>query len=235
MAIPTKDALLVPYSLNFSTRATATPAAFQISVADESALMNLQQVYSDAYAALVAARDSGTRSQSLTATKDVAKAAMLVLLRKLYTQVQVNPAVTEANKVLIGVHIKKTNPSPKPAPIARPGMDVVSVFGRTITLNIHDSASSTKRAKAPNTTQAFVYTFVGTSYPSDPSLWQFNGFATTNKHEITLPDSVPAGAQIWICAAWANQRGIGPTSLPISTNIQGGGVEEVEAAMKIAA
>lgn len=130
--------------------------------------------------------------------------------------------------------IRKVKPTPIPAPTARPGMDLVAVVVRTVTVNIHDSASSTKRRKAAGATAAFVYTYVGESYPTDPTLWQFQGPATKSTYEIVFPDSVASGAQVWICAAWMNRRGeTGPVSVPITTNIQGGGMSA--SSMKIAA
>ncbi|MCC6422594.1 MAG: hypothetical protein IT447_03880 [Phycisphaerales bacterium] len=55
------------------------------------------------------------------------------------------------------------------------------------------------------------------------AVWQFQGSATKSRHEITFADSVPSGQPIWIRCAWINRKQeVGPMSLPVTTNIQGG-------------
>ncbi len=136
-------------------------------------------------------------------------------------------------RIDIGLNVRKS-PTRYPAPTARPGMDIISVVGRTIELSIHDSASSIKRGKPVGSVQALVYYFAGEDYPSDPNGWQFAGPSTKAKFSFTVPDSVPGGTRIWLCAAWTNRSGEpGPTNVPISTNIQGGGTSVVQ--MKMAA
>ncbi len=77
--------------------------------------------------------------------------------------------------------------------------------------------------------------YVGAEYPSDPTLWSYYGDVTNGRMEMTLPSTVPGGAQVWTCAAWYDRKGqTGPISLPISTNVQGGGSQQ-EAELRIAA
>lgn len=144
--------------------------------------------------------------------------------RQLYSFVQSNAAVSDANKILLGVHVRVI-PTPIPAPGVRPGMDIVSVANRTVKVHIHDSASSNKRGKPAGTDAAWVYSFVGASYPTDPGAWDFEGSTTKSTFDIVFPNSVANGAQVWICAAWINgKQQAGPVSVPITTNVQGGGM-----------
>ena len=53
--------------------------------------------------------------------------------------------------------------------------------------------------------------------------------------EVIFPNTVPAGSQVWVCAAWINtHQQAGPVCRPVSTNIQGGGVT-APSPMKLAA
>jgi hypothetical protein len=114
-------------------------------------------------------------------------------------------------------------------------MDIVSTANRTVTISVHDSAGSTKRGRPAGTAAAWVYSFVGTSYPSDPTGWTFEGATTKPKVQVVFPNTIPGGTQVWVCAAWVNaKQQAGPTSVPISTNLQGGGTN-VTPAMKLAA
>jgi len=223
MAIPLKDSLLVPFASNFSDRINTSPASFGLVIGQATALADLVGPYVDAVTALNLARADGTRSESLTTTRDTTKAALLSYARELYSFVQANTNVTDANKVLLGVHIRDTTPTPVPAPTVPPAMELVSVFARTVKVNIYDPTSSSHRSKVSGAVGAYVYTFTGEDYPTDPSLWQFQGSATKGNFDIVFPDTVANGAQVWICAAWVNRRGeTGPVNSPIAAIVQGG-------------
>ncbi len=235
MAIPTKDALLVPWANNFSTRISASGNPYFVSAAQATEMTSLTAAFVGSYNTLMGARADGTKAESQTADKDAKKSALMDLGRELYAFIAASTSISDADKILAGVHVRGAKNSAVPAPTARPGMDIVSVVARTVTVNIHDSASSTKRRKASGATSAFVYTYAGENYPTDPTLWQFQGAATKSIYKIIFRDTVASGAQVWVCAAWVNRRGeTGPVSVPITTNVQGGGVS-ASANMKIAA
>ena len=234
MSIPVKDSLLVPYSTNFNDRIVANPSTFQLLPAQATNYTALHDPYVAAYDAMMAARADGTRSKSLTNAKDNAKRDLLIYARQLYSFVQSNNSVSQANKILLGIHLRVI-PAPIPRPGVQPAVDVIKVSGRTVSLNIHDSASSLKRGKPAGATAAWVFSFVGENYPSDPTAWNFEGATTHPKFDILFPSTVAGGAQVWVCAAWINaKQEVGPTSVPITTNLPGGGTIS-EGAMKIAA
>jgi len=225
MAIPLKDSLLVPYSQNWATRTTATPTDFGLTAAQAEAYVAVQSLYVDAYTTMMNARADGTWSESQTALKNATKATLLEFNRQLYAFVQANLNVSDANKILLGVDVRNFTPSPTPAPDTRPTTSIDEVFARTINGSVFDPASKSKRAKAPGALYANLYCYIGATYPSDPAQWQFEGPTSRSKFSITLPDTVPGGSQVWVCAAWVNRRGeSGPVSMPVSAYIQGGGV-----------
>ncbi len=242
MAIPRKDALLVPYTTNFNTRITNSAATYQITEAQVAAYTPLSENYVAAQQAVLDARAAGTRSESLTAARDTAKDALLTYARELYSFVQANNAISDADKIELGVHVKDTSQTPIPAPSDRPGVDIVSVVGRTVTVDVHDTVTSNKRGKPVGSLAAWVYSYVGSDYPANPAEWDFQGSTTTNPFKIYFPDTVPAGAKVWVTAAWINRKQqAGPSSMPVSTNIQYGGTTSAtststgEAEMNIAA
>lgn len=235
MSIPVRDALLVPYSTNFNARIVASAATFSLTPAQASAYTPLHDAYVTAYEAMMSARADGTRSKSLTSARDAAKRNLLIYARQLYTFVQSNASVTQANKILLGIHLRVI-PAPIPRPGVAPGMDVVSVANRTVAVHVHDSANTNKRGKPAGATAAWVYSFVGANYPSDPTLWNFEGATTRPRFDILFPSTVAGGQQVWVCAAWINaKQEAGPTSVPITTNLPGGGAIGGDGAMKIAA
>src|SRR5689334_12161070 len=132
MSIPLKESLLVPWSSNFNARIAATPEAFGLTAAQAAAFAALHDPFVAAYEAMMVARAEGTRSESQTAAKDDAKEALIAYGRELYSVVQASAAVSDADKVLLGVHIPSGKRSPIPAPASRPRVNVVSVAARRV-------------------------------------------------------------------------------------------------------
>jgi hypothetical protein len=219
MAVPTLDSKLVPFSTNFNSRVSATPTVFDLTTAEASEYSALHEPY---VAACEAVASPGAKSKALLAVRDAARAALLPYARELYAIVQASSEVTDANKLLLGITLRK-QPQPSPAPGIAPGQDVVSVVGGDVTFHIHDSASSTRRGKPALVLGAKIYCFVGTSYPTDPGEWTYVGDTTKNAHVVTFPDSVAPGTQVWITSAWYNRKAeTGPLAVPITTVLQFG-------------
>ena len=224
MAVPTQINELVEYSTNFDTRANASPQTFNLTTQQTDSYSAVHLPFIVAEQALADARASGTRSASLTAARDAAKRDLLKVARELYAFVAASTNVTDADKILLGVRVTDRTPSPVPVPISAPGVDVVAAAGTTVVVRIHGGASG-RRGKPAGCVAAWVYSFVGPQYPSDPAAWDFNGATTGGTFAIEFPDSVPGGSQVWVCAAWINPRQeAGPTSTPVTTRVQGGGM-----------
>ncbi|MEX0774167.1 MAG: hypothetical protein WD042_00490 [Phycisphaeraceae bacterium] len=234
MSIPLKDELLVQFSANFNTRINATPETFALTEAQATAYAALHDPFADSYSAMMAARAEGTRSQSQTATKDATKAALVAYARGLYAFVQASTSVRDADRILLGVYVRRARHSRIAAPTASPRMGVMSAVARTVRVGIYDSESSTSRGKPAGAVGAFVYSYVGEKAPLDPTHWQFQGAATKASYRVVFPDSVASGARVWLCAAWVNRRGeVGPVNTPIYTHVPGGAVLPTD--LKIAA
>lgn len=217
------DAEIASGSANFSTKISATPTAYGLTAAQATAYAAVNTAYQTAYTTAIT---PATRTKGAVAAKNDAKDALREMASDLAKIIDGTPTVTDQQKIDLGLAIRKT-PSPNPAPTDRPGVDLISVVTRTVTVHIHDSASSSKRGKPDGAVAAWVYSYVGTSYPTDPTEWDFQGATTRSTHEIVFPDSVANGAQVWICAAWINaKQEAGPVSVPITTNVQGGGMAQ---------
>lgn len=230
--LPAMDSKLVTWLTNFQAKITSTPTAFGLTAAMATSNGTLTTSFVNAYAV---ANAEATRSPMNITLKDMAKQAVVANVRMLSRLVQGTPTVSPAQKQDLGLNPRDVVPSPIPVPNMRPAMDIVSVTGRTVLVRVHDAASSSKRGKPAGTTAAWVYSFVGTSYPSDPTAWSFEGATTKGKFQILFPDSVAGGTQVFVCAAWINgKQEAGPTSMPVSTNLQGGGTS-VAPVMKLAA
>ena len=221
MAVPTRDATLVPFATSADALLQATGSPYPVSTAQVQTFHDRTLEYVAAQTAVETAREQGLRSVPLTAARDAARGRLLVIARNVYATVASSPDVSDADKIRLGVHVADRRPTPSPVPSARPTVEVVGSYARTVLVRIHDNG--TGRGRPRGTTGAYVYTFVGEAYPTDPGLWAFDGKASRSTYEVEFPNSVPSGAQVWVCAAYTNQRGqTGPVSLPVTTNVQGG-------------
>lgn len=223
MAIPTKDSTLVAWGSNFGARVTAAPGDFSLSPAQALAFTTAYDLFVVAFDDLHEAREAGIRSAPLRVAKDTAKAALLSVGRELYGLVQDSLAVSDVKKVEAGVLVPDRDPTRRPIPDQAPGTDITWVNGRTVRVKLHDSVVTSRRGRPPGVEGAYVVSYVGDDVPTTASTWRFEGGTGRLIADIVFPASVPAGAKVWIAAAWFNERKqSGPYSDPISTYLQGG-------------
>ena len=221
MAIPTNDAQLVPYINSFYARLEAQPSPYPVTPEQLSRLAGLRIEYVGACEAIIDARERGIRSEALTATKDAARKELLKYARGIYAAVAGSPDLSPAAKINLGVHIRDTNPTPTPPPTATPRVEVQSVVGHAVNVRLGDSAEP--RSNKLGASGAYVYSFVGAEYPTDPMRWTFEGQATKADYTVNFAEEVEPGSQVWVCCAFINRKGqAGPVSLPVTARIQFG-------------
>jgi hypothetical protein len=152
---------------------------------------------------------------------------MVDLIRELARIVQAHPDVTDSQKADLGLTVRSDEPSPQPVPNRSPSVDIDRVFGRTVRIKLHDPEFPSRRGKAPGIDGMVVVSCVSDDEPTGASNWRYEGALTKHTADIVFSDSVPAGAKVWISAAYFNERKQqGVFSTPISTNLQGGATAE---------
>ena len=229
--LPTTDADLLAWSGHFNSLINATATAYGLTAAQAAAYTAAQQAYADAYQS---AYEPTTRTSPVIERKNLARDELRQMSRAYVRIIQACPLVTDEQRRALKITVPKT-PTPNGVPTVAPAVDLLGMNGYTMSVGIHDSDPSNKRGRPAGTAAAWVYTFVGETYPSDPSLWAFQGGTNKSTFDIIFPNTVPAGSQVWVCAAWINtHQQAGPVCRPVSTNIQGGGVT-APSPMKLAA
>ncbi|MFT3785029.1 MAG: hypothetical protein QM770_02535 [Tepidisphaeraceae bacterium] len=103
--IPTREAQLVPYGLNFKTRITATPTVYSLTAAQATAFGTLYDSFVTAYNI---SQSDATNSKSATIAKNLAKKAMIANLRMLAGIVQKAPTTTDTMRSDLGLTVRKT-------------------------------------------------------------------------------------------------------------------------------
>lgn len=218
--LPNRDAALLAWSLNFSTKISAGAVSYGLTTAQATAYAALHAAYGSALAACA----PGERSKSLVATKNTARTALKTQARLLALLVQGTASVTNAQKLDLGLTVRQA-PSPVPPPAFAPALDIVSVNGRTVNIRLHDSTDASRRGKPAGVFGAAVFSFVGATPPDSTTEWTFEGNMGRTLVSVVFPDSVAAGAKVWLAAFWFNgSKESGPTCAPVSTNVQFGGL-----------
>ena len=225
MAIPVnKDVDLLNWSTNVDTRLTASPATYGTTAAVATQYSAVHDPFVAAYNALIAAREAGTRSESLTSIKDAARTALLDFARPLYRTIQYNTAVTDAAKIELGITIPDVEPTPIPVPGFAPGLQVRSVNGRLVSIRLFDPANPERKRFPEGVKGAIVMSFIGATAPTNPSLYKMEGPTTTVDTSVLFPEGTAPGTQVWLTALFVNERmQMGPACTAVGTQINYGG------------
>jgi hypothetical protein len=223
--LPKSDGGLLDWSGNYDSIITADPVAVGLTAAIALVLHNKYVAYQTS---LTAAKSFPTRGGSTVNQKQIDKRDLIAFIRQTAKTIQGCPTVTDQQKYDLGITVKK-NRSPINPPTQPPVPEVVSVSGRTIKLKVH-GVGTDRRGKPAGCFQAVVFTWTptteGETPPSDLSKWVNHGGTSRTQFDLVLPNTTPAGSQVFITALWTSPRiQPGPAAEPISTYI-GGGVSQ---------
>lgn len=179
-------------------------------------------------AAWTVAQEPSTRTRGTVAAADNLLKSMRAAAKNLVSIIQGTPSVSDQMKIDAGLTVRKTTPSKKPSPSTSPFIQVNSVDGRTVTIELRQSKS--KRGRPTQVAGATVLTYTGTEVPQDPSEWRFA--TNTSKTTVSVPfGPSTTGDTVFITAFWIGTRGeSGPAATPVSVNLPAGGVLPSEAA-----
>jgi hypothetical protein len=222
VAVPTQDDALANWSTNFSTRISAGAVSFGLTTALATAYATLHGSFLTARAA---ASVPGTRSASLVAAKNTAKAALVANARDLYQIVQGTPSVTNAQREDLGITVRKAEPTPIPPPDAPPALVITSVSGWTVSVRLRDSVEAARRGRPLGCAGASVFSFVGATPPGDIASWKFEANTGKTKFDVAFDPSLAPGTRVYLTAFWfSGRKQSGPACAPVGTNLQGGTV-----------
>jgi hypothetical protein len=220
---PTKDADLLTWSDNFSTKITATPTAYGLTAAQATAYAALHTLYEAAYNR---AKNPNTNSKQAVIAKNLAKDNLLNGSGgawELVDIVQAFPGTTDAMRGELGLRIPDVAPTPIPAPQVAPDLAIISTAGRSVKVRLRDQENPDRRGKPDGVSGATVLFYVGETNPPDPALWAFLTNTSKTALDVEIPATVAAGAKVWLTAFWFNNRKeSSPAATPESTRISDG-------------
>lgn len=219
--IPTTDSGLSGWLGNFATLIAADPPAYGLVAGDATAISAQNTAYQAAYAL---ATDPSTRTAPTIAAKDAAKATALAVVRPYAMQINANSGVTDEQRGDLGLTIRKTVPTPIPAPTAVPAVVLLGATPLKTTLRTYNTATPTSKAKPYGSSAVEIFVAVGVVAAVDPL--QANFVNAFSKSPLSLDwDSSQVGkvATIWgrytTRGSYAGPALKGPWSAPLTVSI----------------
>lgn len=154
--IPAKDALFANWLVNFSTLITADPTAYGLVAADAVIIAAEETAFTAAYALAV---DPGTRTAPTIAAKDAARISAEAVCRPYANRINVNPAVTNMQRLDLGLTVRKTTKTPVPAPTAWPVLTAQPAGVGAAVIGFSSNETPASKAKPPGVTGVHYQVF----------------------------------------------------------------------------
>ena len=213
-----KEANIVTGSANFATLISTGFAGYGLTTGQATSYGTLNTALQTAYSTAI---EPSTRTRGTIAVKNAAIKAMRASAINLAKIVYSTPTVTDAQLIDLGL-LPRSARTPVPPPSDAPVLEVGTVSGRLVSVRVH-AVGTDRRGKPFGARSANLYSYVGATAPSDPTVWRFEGTATRTITQIQFSNSVANGAQVWLSASWVSNRGAtSPSCDPVGFIMQGG-------------
>ena len=207
MWIPTKDAELDPWTLNFAALLTADPARYGIEAADALVVHTQTQIWHIAYLAAIA---PATRTKLSVLEKDGEKVTELGIGRLYGAQIRANAGVANEDKTALGLNIPDPIPTPVPPPTTAPTVTVTLAGIGVHLMDIRDILTPTSKAKPQGVAGCILYYQDGIApliSLTDPLI---TGIVTKADQVISTFGGVPGKYRTYV-GQWFNRKGeLGP-------------------------
>jgi hypothetical protein len=221
--MPSKDADLVTWLRNFSTRLSEDPEAVHQTPASAASFAVLANNFFQAY---TTSEEPSTRTSGTINARNVARDAVKNAARYLIMQINGHEDVTDQQKIDLGIHVR-SKPQPIPAPAFSPVLEILSVIGHRVLVQIH-GPDLTKRGLPDGVDGISLFSYVGDVCPTDPAKFAFEANTNQMKVEIVFDESVEPGTTVWITGMFFNQKKESSVAAnPVSTKINFGGMQQV--------
>jgi hypothetical protein len=215
-SLPSRDVDLRDFGNTFAGKIAASAVALGFTVIEATGLTTTASNYSDALDLVV---DPETKTKGKVADKNLKREILKVTLRSFINRLQSNPNITVEQKTDLGIHVRDTEPTNRPAPTSQPVLTVLGIVNDTDVVCRSVDLITGKKARPSGVAGIAFYTFVGENPPSDIEEWRHDGL--TGKSQFTCGmRAEDAGKLITIRARYYNGKGeFGPLSTPVTTVI----------------
>lgn len=215
--IPAKDKSLYVWAENFSNLITANPTDYGLASGDATTIAASVLAFTDA---MDVVDNPVTKSKTTVEDKNLARSAMVLVLRQYAMQIVHNPAVSAALRDSLGLNPHTSYPTRVRAPQTAPELTVQPAGNLGISVRYHVVGSGVRsKAKAEGARACQLFCRVSAT-PVVNTDGMFLA-ATLTKIPAYIPFSQQfGGQQAYFAARWINERGeAGPYSAIASMTI----------------
>jgi hypothetical protein len=214
--IPTRDADLDTWLLNFKTLIAANPTNYGLVAGDATAITT---AYTSWHTAYLAAVNPTTRTHATVQTKNAQKANVLAVVRGYAATIRANRAVSDELKIGLGLTIHDTQPTPVPPPASYPLLAVSGMIQGVQDLRAADQNSPNRRGRPAGTAGLLLFRAVDTGPVTEPAQAAFLGFVTRAGFQSHF-EAADNGKTATYFGRWTNAKGeVGPWGPPVSMPI----------------
>ena len=179
-------------------------AALGLTAAENTALQNATIMWGYSW---VAYGNADTAMKAATSDKNTKRDTVEALVRQLAQKVQVNPAVTDVQKIDMGLHIYKTTKTPVNAPTTAPILTRADVSTRCILrLFYADTTTPAIKAKPAGVQACEIREQIGGTAPTDPEKMAFLAIETRTPYRADY-EADDAGKTVYLAFRWLSTRG----------------------------
>ena len=211
--LPAAQGPLLSWSQNLYYKLTAAPADFGATPEEVAPFATAQEAFK---AAMATTNNPSTRTGPATQEKNLKKKAMIETIRPLVAAIQASPVMTDTKRDELQIPIRDDQPTPVPVPAEMPVLNVTSVSGRLINLQLLNKDMEKRRPTGAK--QVYLYWFAGPNPSENLQAWRFEGSSTLLNPQIVVNEDVVPGTKIWLTAQWVNPTGrTGPACAPVES------------------
>lgn len=203
--IPPKDAALNNWLVNFTTLITAAPMTYGLTSTDATNIAASIATWVAAYGLVTSPT---TKTASTVSAKNTAKVNVLAFIRPYAQQVSLNPGVTSANKIALGLNPRTSTPSPIAPPTSTPQLTLLSMVPGAVNFRFRDSAASPSVKSKPYGVRSLqLYGMHSVTPITDVSALPQIGTFTKSPFQWTPPGGYTPGQTWYFAGVWQIQTG----------------------------
>jgi hypothetical protein len=199
--LPRKDSELFMWTTNFTTVVAANASAWGIPSNEVSNLQNAN----NAFGLLLTKADSPEKTPYIIAQKNTARETLENIIRELVGFRLRNPIITDAQRVLLGLHVHDTTRTPVPVPTTHPEFNIEVFDVRRLKVAFHDMGSKSKAKPYGANGAVIVYAVLDTP-PADVSFLAHSTLATRTPHTLEFTEE-ERGKKVYVAICWQNEKG----------------------------
>ena len=217
--IPSKDADFASFLDNLKTLAVAVGlTTYGMSAGNVTDITAQNSSFQSAF---TAATDPGTRGPATVAAKDAARAMAELVVRPICVMVSQNPAISNMDKVSLGVTVRSGTITPVPPPVTSPNLSLRSAQQNILNIDFRDSSNPLPRSKPGGVVAIEIVGSFGTVVATDPAQCLSLGLFT--KTPLQIGSAGKAGKVVTLFARYLTRSGpggaaqTGPFGAPLNT------------------